>query len=98
MKIFFEWETPFWSTPDFIPLPVAGCDGRAEVDPIESELTTFQAIDWAPNVLVAWIAGHGPPLMDNLDDTELSARVARLLRDMHRNQSIPEPKSIIRYY
>lgn len=96
MKIFFEWEKPFWSTPDFVPLPVAGCLGRTEIDPIESELTTFQEIDWAPNILVAWIAGHGPPLMDNLDDAELSARVTRLIRDMYQNQSIPEPKNIIR--
>lgn len=96
MKIFFEWETPFWTASHLIPLPVAGCDGRPEIDPIESELTTFQEIDWAPNVLVSWIAGHGPPLMDNLNDAELGARVTRLLRDMHRNQSIPEPKRIIR--
>jgi hypothetical protein len=56
----------------------------------------LQTVDWAPNVLVGWIAGHGPALADAMEDDELKAVITKLFRDMHLNASIPEPRQIIR--
>jgi len=96
-KIFLEFPDMSWRKDEIVtPLPVAGCLGRKVLDPIEEEFNTFQPISWAPNVLMTWIAGHGPRKVDNLSDEELSNVITKLLRDIHANDSIPAPTKIIR--
>jgi len=95
-KIFFEYTEPFWQNKPIIPLPVAGCGARKELGAIESEFTSFQLVSWAPNLLMAWVAGHGPEKVDHLSDVELAEIVTRLFRDVYRNESLPFPKQILR--
>uniref|UniRef100_A0AC35UDW7 Amino_oxidase domain-containing protein n=1 Tax=Rhabditophanes sp. KR3021 TaxID=114890 RepID=A0AC35UDW7_9BILA len=97
-KIFFVYERPFWPKEyrAISPLPIKDCNRKGQVNSIESELTTFEVVDWAPNVLTAWIAGHGPTKMDDLTDQQLSNHVTTLFRDMFINASIPAPQNIIR--
>ncbi|KHJ85420.1 amine oxidase [Oesophagostomum dentatum] len=104
-KIFFRWENPWWSneTYSIAPLPVEGM-ARDTIDPFERELTTMQAssaapllvVDWEPNTLMAWVAGAGQPVMDNMSDEEIKLRITRLIRDMKNDQSIPPPSEIVR--
>ncbi|KAE9548427.1 hypothetical protein FO519_008365 [Halicephalobus sp. NKZ332] len=96
-KIFFEFPDMSWKKEEiFTPLPISGCLGRKQLDPIEEEFNTFQSVPWAPNILMTWIAGHGPRKIDNIDDEELSKIVVNLLRDVYSNDSIPFPTKIIR--
>uniref|UniRef100_A0A7E4ZVQ7 Amino_oxidase domain-containing protein n=1 Tax=Panagrellus redivivus TaxID=6233 RepID=A0A7E4ZVQ7_PANRE len=95
-KVFFEFGEQFWSDDVIIPLPVAGCSGRKAVDAVQQEFTTFHTIPWASNILMAWIAGPGPEIVDVIDDDHLSATVTNLFRSVYQNQSIPAPTKIIR--
>jgi hypothetical protein len=45
---------------------------------------------------MGWIAGHGPGKIDLATDEELSGTLTRLFRDLYKNETIPEPTSIIR--
>ncbi|CEF61971.1 Amine oxidase domain-containing protein [Strongyloides ratti] len=97
-KIFFIYSKPFWK-PQHVsisPLPIKNCNRKGDIDEIESELITFQVVNWSPNVLTAWIAGDGPLKMDELNDMELSEKVTKLFRDMFLNETIPFPEKIIR--
>uniref|UniRef100_A0A1I7U9B5 Amino_oxidase domain-containing protein n=1 Tax=Caenorhabditis tropicalis TaxID=1561998 RepID=A0A1I7U9B5_9PELO len=96
-KIFFEWETPFWSnnTYSIAPLPVRGMISD-RLDAFEEETTILQVVDWAPNVLSAWYAGRGHQLVDNMSEEELKQRITQLMRDMYSDKSIPLPSKIIR--
>uniref|UniRef100_A0A0K0F326 Amino_oxidase domain-containing protein n=1 Tax=Strongyloides venezuelensis TaxID=75913 RepID=A0A0K0F326_STRVS len=97
-KIFFVYTKPFWNPKhtSISPLPIKDCNRRGEIDDIESELISFQVVNWAPNILMAWIAGDGPRRMDELNDMELSNKVTKLFRDMFLNETIPYPEKIIR--
>lgn len=98
-KIFFRWEQPFWRNgTDYIaPLPIEGM-ARDSIDAFETEMNTLEVVSWAPNTLMAFIAGAGHELMDNMEDDELSVRITRLMRDMMDDQTIPPPSKIIRYF
>jgi monoamine oxidase len=95
-KIFLEYSDISWADNCLAPLPVAGCHDRKELGPIESEFNTFQKVPWAPNLFMGWIAGHGPGKIDLATDEELSGTLTRLFRDLYKNETIPEPTSIIR--
>lgn len=97
-KIFFAYTKPFWNSKytSISPLPIKKCNREGDIDEIESELISFQVVNWSPNVLMAWIAGDGPIKMDELSDNELSKRVTKLFRDMFLNETIPYPVKIIR--
>ncbi|KHJ75302.1 hypothetical protein OESDEN_25082 [Oesophagostomum dentatum] len=44
---------------------------------------------------MAWVAGAGQPVMDNMSDEEIKLRITRLIRDMKNDQSIPPPSEIV---
>ncbi|CAJ0591723.1 unnamed protein product [Cylicocyclus nassatus] len=96
-KIFLRWEKPWWNnnSHSIAPLPVEGM-ARDVLDPFERELTTLQAMDWDPNTLIAWVAGAGHPIVDDMSDEEFSYRLTKLIRDMKNDQSIAPPSEIIR--
>uniref|UniRef100_A0A0N4ZQM7 Amino_oxidase domain-containing protein n=1 Tax=Parastrongyloides trichosuri TaxID=131310 RepID=A0A0N4ZQM7_PARTI len=97
-KIFFSYKEPFWNSTftSITPLPIKNCNRKGDINNIENELISFQVVKWAPNVLMAWVAGDGPILMDELNDNELSSKVTNLFRDMFLNSTIPFPDTIIR--
>ncbi|VDN25001.1 unnamed protein product, partial [Cylicostephanus goldi] len=96
-KIFLRWDKPWWNknSSSIAPLPVEGM-ARDVLDPFERELTTLQAMDWDPNTLIAWVAGAGHPVVDNMSDEEFSYRLTKLIRDMKNDQSIAPPSEIVR--
>uniref|UniRef100_A0A1I7WYS0 Amino_oxidase domain-containing protein n=1 Tax=Heterorhabditis bacteriophora TaxID=37862 RepID=A0A1I7WYS0_HETBA len=69
---------------------------RETIDPFEREMTTLQVVDWEPNTLMAWIAGAGHRIMDEISDEEISQKITRLIRDMKDDQTIEPPSLIIR--
>ncbi|VDO97019.1 unnamed protein product [Heligmosomoides polygyrus] len=74
-KIFFRWQNRWWSnsTYSIVPVLVEGM-ARDFIDPFERELTTLQIVDWEENTLMAWIAGAGQRVMDNMSDEEIKTR------------------------
>ncbi|GMS91314.1 hypothetical protein PENTCL1PPCAC_13489, partial [Pristionchus entomophagus] len=97
-KVFFRWANRFWSDEDhsIVTLAVKGCNEKDEVDPFDSEITTLQRVPWESNTLVAWIAGRGPKIFDEMDDDELSFRVTDLVRRLTKNETIGAPEIIVR--
>uniref|UniRef100_A0AC34F574 Amine oxidase domain-containing protein n=1 Tax=Panagrolaimus sp. ES5 TaxID=591445 RepID=A0AC34F574_9BILA len=95
-KIFLEYSDTTWMDTFLTPLPVPGCQGQNEVGEIEMEFNTFQKVSWTPNVIMAWIAGHGPEKVDKISDKELSKILTKLFQNIYLNTSIPEPLAIIR--
>lgn len=97
-KVFFRWANKFWNEEDLsmVTLAVKGCNGKEEVDPFDSEITTLQPLEWEPNTLVAWIAGRGPKIFDEMDDSELSFRITDLVRRLLKNETIEAPEIITR--
>ncbi|GMS80030.1 hypothetical protein PENTCL1PPCAC_2205, partial [Pristionchus entomophagus] len=97
-KVFFRWANKFWNEEDLslVTLAVKGCNGKEEVDPFDSEITTLQPLEWEPNTLVAWIAGRGPKVFDEMDDGELSFRITDLVRRLLKNETIEAPEIIVR--
>ncbi|KJH49941.1 amine oxidase [Dictyocaulus viviparus] len=96
-KIFFRWKEPWWSnnTYSITPLPVKGM-ARDTIDNFENAITTLQVLEWNPNTLMAWVAGSGQEVIDNMSDDELKNRITLLIRDMKNDHSIPEPSDVIR--
>ncbi|GMT10460.1 hypothetical protein PFISCL1PPCAC_1757, partial [Pristionchus fissidentatus] len=97
-KVFFRWTNKFWNDDDLslVTLAIKGCNGKNEVDPFDSEITTLQPLEWEPNTLVAWIAGRGPKIFDNMNDEEIKFRVTDLVRRLMKNETIEAPELIIR--
>ncbi|GMR46139.1 hypothetical protein PMAYCL1PPCAC_16334, partial [Pristionchus mayeri] len=97
-KVFLRWANKFWNDDDhsIVTLAVIGCNGREDVDPFESEITTLQPVEWEPNTLSAWIAGRGPRIFDEMEDNELSFRITDLLRRLTNNATLEAPELIVR--
>ncbi|CAI4229571.1 unnamed protein product [Auanema sp. JU1783] len=96
-KIFFRWEKPFWKPDTFslAPLPVRGL-ARKHISPFEREITTLQVVSWEPNTLMAWVAGEGNAIIDQMETEEIKEKITKLIRDMMNDQSIDPPSEIVR--
>ncbi|CAJ0929539.1 unnamed protein product, partial [Mesorhabditis belari] len=63
---------------------------------IKETLRVFQPLEWESNMLVCWLAGDGPALISQIDDTKLAEIVTERLREALVDQKIPAPKRIQR--
>ncbi|KAF8354299.1 hypothetical protein PRIPAC_95922 [Pristionchus pacificus] len=97
-KVFFRWANKFWNDEDhsIVTLAVKGCNGKDEVDAFDSEITTLQQLGWESNTMVAWIAGRGPRLFDEMEDEEISYRITDLMRRLTNNATLEAPELIVR--
>lgn len=104
-KIFLFYEKPFWSPKlklvNMIWVPENADFNYEKLIHRNSnkklwheDICKFEVVDSYPNALSGWIAGSEE--FERLDDKTIALECTRLLRIFLANESIPEPKSIIR--
>lgn len=94
-KIYLEYEEMWWGSLQGIQL-VWNSEERKEKLKDSPELWTcdisgFDPVIDAPNVLVGWVGGEGALLMEKLSSNEIGIHCTNLLRTITGNKDIPEP-------
>ncbi|KAL7079694.1 hypothetical protein ACQ4LE_001581 [Meloidogyne hapla] len=96
-KVFLVYEKPFW--PDNMTSLIAlNCNnGNDEEERIRESLHTLQPHPWAKErILVLWLSGNGPRLVNDLTDEMLSELITKHLKEVLPDKNIRPPVKIIR--
>uniref|UniRef100_A0A1I8AP15 Amino_oxidase domain-containing protein n=1 Tax=Steinernema glaseri TaxID=37863 RepID=A0A1I8AP15_9BILA len=95
LKVDLIYDQPWWTYNDstITALRVKGCSSSPY---LMDHFHSFEPLEWADNVLIAWVSGDGPSLIDSIPDYSLSRMITYHLRESLQNENIPAPNEIIR--
>ncbi|KAI1717090.1 flavin containing amine oxidoreductase domain-containing protein [Ditylenchus destructor] len=96
-KLFLVYDRPFWSenVTSLVPLNIEGCSS-AKRNPISDYLHTFEPLAWNGSVLVGWLSGNGPSIIDDMTDEYLTDLITEHFRDLLNGINLPRPRKIFR--
>nr|CAD2159628.1 unnamed protein product [Meloidogyne enterolobii] len=96
-KVFLVYDKPFWPE-NMTSLIALNCNYEEEEEGrIRDSLHTLQPHPWAKNrILVLWLSGNGPRLVNALTDSMLSDLITKHLREVLQDRNIRPPVKIIR--
>ncbi|KAK0409005.1 hypothetical protein QR680_004288 [Steinernema hermaphroditum] len=95
LKVDLIYDAPWWTYNDstITTLRIKGCSNSPY---LMNHFHSFEPLEWADNVLIAWVSGDGPELIDAVADTTLSKMITFHLRESLQNANIPAPNEIVR--
>ncbi|RZC40979.1 spermine oxidase-like, partial [Asbolus verrucosus] len=94
-KIFLIFDCKWWDTDGFQFVWRRNADLEDESSWIRN-ITGFDSVVHAPNVLLGWIGGEGVKVMEDLSDEAVGALCIKLLRRFVRNKTVPDPVRVVR--
>jgi hypothetical protein len=96
-KVILVYNESFWHRNDsqfLVPLSIETC----YTSPIAPFLHTIEPLEWHSNVLIVWLSGDAPTVVDQMEDEDIAEQFTEHLRAMLQRRNLPKPVRIVRYF